>query len=409
MRRFDVPDKYKSGFISKIKSVRRAKDARKKDFSPTKLDFGRINFFLARHFGFCFGVENAVDIAYKTIHENSGKNIYLLSEIIHNPGVNYDLQSNGIKFIFDSHGRQFVSWDEINRNDIIIIPAFGISLETEKLLNDKGIDAKKYNAVCPFVERVWTRAYELNKEGFTVIVHGKHYHEETKATFSHSSQSSPSIIIRDINESKILGNYILNGGDETELLLKFKDKYSTNFRPSEDLRKIGVVNQTTMLASETQMISDYFKNIMIEKYGEAEMHKHFADTRDTLCYATNDNQNSAQALSGSDSDFALVVGGFNSSNTLNLAKLVSGFTKCYHIESADNLISPNEIQHFDAKSKTKIINRDYMPDKSKIKIAITAGASCPDAVVEKVIYKILGFYDDQKKIGILIEEALSKI
>ena len=192
MKRFEIPNYYRSPIISKIKESRKTEDLRKKDFSPTALDFGPVKFLIARHFGFCYGVENAIEIAYKTIEENPGKRIYLLSEMIHNPLVNLDLQSRGVKFIMDAYRNQFVEWDEINTKDIVIIPAFGTTLEIESLLKRKGIDTVKFNTTCPFVERVWNRAEDLGKEKFTVIIHGKAKHEETRATFSHSKQTAPS-------------------------------------------------------------------------------------------------------------------------------------------------------------------------------------------------------------------------
>ena len=205
MRKFEIPDFYRSPIISEIKRKRKESDPLKKDFKPTVLNFGPVTFLIARHFGFCYGVENAIEIAYKTIDENPGKRIFLLSEMIHNPGVNNDLLSMGVRFLMDTTGNQLIAWEEINSDDIVIIPAFGTTLETEKKLNKLGIDPYRYDTTCPFVEKVWNRSADLGKTGYTVVIHGKHYHEETRATFSHSIQNSPSVIVRNMDETKFLG------------------------------------------------------------------------------------------------------------------------------------------------------------------------------------------------------------
>ena len=176
MKNFDIPVYYKSSIIQKIKEIRKERDHYKKDFTPTLLEFGNIDIILARHFGFCFGVENAIEIAYRTIEENPNKKIYLLSEMIHNQGVNADLIANGIEFILDSFGNQIIDWDEITSNDIVIVPAFGTTLETEEILRKRNIDTLKYNTTCPFVEKVWKKSNALGKEDYTVIIHGKANH-----------------------------------------------------------------------------------------------------------------------------------------------------------------------------------------------------------------------------------------
>ena len=277
MRTFDIPNYYKSSFISTIKNLRKDHDPRKKDFSPTLLDFGPIQFIIARHFGFCYGVENAIEIAYKAVQENPNKNIYLLSQMIHNPIVNEDLISKGIKFIMDTEGNQFIPWDNVTPDDVVIIPAFGTTIEIETLLQEKGIETQKYNTTCPFVERVWKQSEKLGAKDFTIVIHGKHNHEETKATFSHSNINAPSIVIKNLNEAKKIEDFILGKITIQEFELLFKNRLSANFNPEIDLDKIGVVNQTTMLASETQEIADYLKQTMINKYGYSEIKNHFAD------------------------------------------------------------------------------------------------------------------------------------
>lgn len=393
MKKFDIPDFYRSSIISGIKEHRKKEDPRKKNFSPTKLDFGPVVFLIARHFGFCYGVENAIEIAYKTIEENPGKRIFLLSEMIHNPVVNKDLHERGIKFIMDNYGKQFIGWDEITEEDIVIIPAFGTTIEIENLLKQKKIDIVRYNTTCPFVEKVWNRAEVIGKQNYTIIIHGKAKHEETRATFSHSIQNAPSLIIRNIEEAKFLGNVILGKMDEDEFKSFFGGKFSEGFDVSKDLKRIGVVNQTTMLASETEEISDYLRKVMIKKYGEENISEHFADTRDTLCYATNDNQSATLGLLEHDADLAVVVGGYNSSNTSHLVELLETKFKTFFISGADKIISRSGINYFDMHKKKEVIDHSFLPSKQPVVIALTSGASCPDSVVDDVIGKILSFFE----------------
>jgi 4-hydroxy-3-methylbut-2-enyl diphosphate reductase len=405
MKQFEIPGFYKSSIISQIKNSRKESDPRKKDFKPTTLDFGPVRFHLARHFGFCYGVENAIEIAYKTIEENPGKRIFLLSEMIHNPGVNEDLVSKGVRFLMDTSGKQLIPWGELNRDDIVIIPAFGTTLEIEKILNDIGIDPYRYNTTCPFVEKVWNRSREIGERNYTIIIHGKHYHEETRATFSHSIKNSPALIVRDIEETKFLSSVILGEKSSEDFYKFFKGKHSDKFDVQKDLQMIGVVNQTTMLATETQAIAEYLKNTMIKKYGKENIAKHFADTRDTLCYATYDNQEATYALLKEKADFAVVVGGYNSSNTGHLVELCEEKLPTYFISSEEKIISPEKISHFDIHSKKEKITEGFIPDKNHVDIILTSGASCPDAVVDQVIQKLLSFFDKTNS----IESVLAKV
>ncbi len=402
MKKFDIPQTYRSSIISKIKEHRKQEDPRKKDFSPTVLNFGPVKIFIARHFGFCYGVENAIEIAYKTIDENPGKKIFLLSEMIHNPGVNLDLQNRGINFVMDTYGHQLIGWDEINSNDIVIIPAFGTTIEIERLLREKGIDTVKYDTTCPFVEKVWNRAAALGDENHTIIIHGKYKHEETRATFSHSVQRSPSIIVRDIEETKILAKTILGEIGSAEFYKYFEGKLSNGFDVEKDLQRIGVVNQTTMLALETQTIADYLRDTMIKKYGLENLNDHFADTRDTLCYATNDNQSATSALLNTNADFAIVVGGYNSSNTTHLVEILEQKFKTYFISGADKIVSNGRINHYDIHKKEEVITENFLTARIPISLAITSGASCPDAVVDEVIDKIVSFFSEAKSLSEVI-------
>lgn len=409
IKKFDIPPYYRSSITGKIKEARRLKDLRKQDFAPTVLDFGPIVFYLARHFGFCYGVENAIDISYKALEENPDKRVFLLSQMIHNQEVNSDLQDRGIKFIMDTDGKQFIPWDELKKDDIVIIPAFGTTVEIEKLLLDKDIEVQQYNTTCPFVEKVWNRSEKLGTENYTVIIHGKPNHEETRATFSHSAKSAASVIVRDMNDAKLLGEYILGNKIVDNFFSDFEGKFSADFDPAKDLLKVGVVNQTTMLATETQAIADYFKKLMIEKYGSEQIKNHFADTRDTLCYATNDNQSATYELLETDADLAIVVGGYNSSNTSHIVELCESKFPTYFINSEKEMVSEHEIDHYNYHKKEKQKTKGFLPKESLVKIVLTSGASCPDTLVDRVMLRLLEFYKQSKSINQILEEFETKI
>jgi 4-hydroxy-3-methylbut-2-enyl diphosphate reductase len=406
MKKFEIPKIYRSSFITRIKNARKDLDPRKKDFTPTLLDFGPVRFYLARHFGFCYGVENAIEIAYKTIEENQGKKIYLLSEMIHNPGVNKDLEKLGVSFLMDTSGKQLIDWNQLSKDDIVIIPAFGTTLEIEKKLNEIGINPYRYNTTCPFVEKVWNRSEQLGNDDFTVIIHGKSYHEETRATFSHSKTKAASVIVRDIEETKLLAAFILDEKPIDEFYEIFKGKYSEGFDIKKDLEKVGVVNQTTMLAIETQAIADLLKETMIKKYGAENIKNHFADTRDTLCYATNDNQEATYGLVKESADFAIVVGGYNSSNTSHIVELCEEKLPTYFISSEEKIISDKIIKHFNIHQHKEIESENYLPEKEVVDIILTSGASCPDAVVEAVLRKIHLFFPTAKNADEVIDRFL---
>jgi 4-hydroxy-3-methylbut-2-enyl diphosphate reductase len=404
MKSFDIPIFYRSPLITKIKNSRKITDPRKKDYSPTELDFGPVKFYIARHFGFCYGVENAIEISYKAVEENPGKRVFLLSEMIHNQQVNADLNSRGVKFIMKTTGEHIIPWGELKSDDIVIIPAFGTTLETENILSGIGVDTVKYNTTCPFVEKVWNRASVLGESGYTIVVHGKYRHEETRATFSHSKENAPTIIVRDIEETKMLGDYILGKLSLEEFNKFFGSRYSVNFDPLSSLDRIGVVNQTTMLASETQEISDFMKKVMEEKFGAENINDHFADTRDTLCYATHDNQRATYGLLEQNADIAIVVGGYNSSNTSHIVELCEEKLPTYYISSADKILSDKLISHFNYHKHEELTTENFLPDKVPVKIILTSGASCPDALVEEVMMKILSYYENVRPVEDLLKE-----
>lgn len=363
-----------------------------------------MQFYLARHFGFCYGVENAIEISYRALEENPNKKVYLLSQMIHNQEVNADLESRGIEFIMDTDGKQFIPWDRIHKDDVVIIPAFGTTLEIEHLLMDKGVEVQKYNTTCPFVEKVWNRADKLGKDHYTVIIHGKPKHEETRATFSHSAKEAASVIVRDMADAQRLGEYVLQKKSAEEFYREFDGRYTAGFDPQKDFTRVGVVNQTTMLATETQAIAEYFKTLMIQRFGEAEIKNHFADTRDTLCYATNDNQDATYQLLETTADLAIVVGGYNSSNTSHIVELCERKFPTYFINSEKEILSAHQIQHFNYHEKTKKITSDFIPHTRPLKIILTSGASCPDTLVDRVMLRLLELVPAQRN----LEEVLAE-
>lgn len=404
MKTFEIPEFYRSPLITKIKSYRKAQDPRKKDLSPTYIDFGPVGFYIARHFGFCYGVENAIEISFKAVSENPGKRIFLLSQMIHNPDVNRDLTDNGVQFLQDTNGNQLIPFEELTIDDIVIIPAFGTTVEIEELLNKKGIEIQKYNTTCPFVERVWKKSEQIGKENYTIIIHGKYTHEETRATFSRSVQNAPTVVVKDLAEAKKLSDYITGKKDAKLFHEEFKDKHSANFNIIKHLQQVGVINQTTMLATETQEIAEHFKQVMITKYGIENLKHHFADTRDTLCYATNENQDATYGLLKTNADLAIVIGGYNSSNTSHLVELLEKKFPTYFISSDQEIESATLIHHFDYQHHKKLSTKDFIPTKKeKVNVILTSGASCPDAIVEKVLNKLLSYFNEAKT----IEEALA--
>jgi 4-hydroxy-3-methylbut-2-en-1-yl diphosphate reductase len=394
MKSFNVPTSYRSPLISSIKNRRKQEDKLKKDLSPTLLDLGKVRIYMARHFGFCYGVENAIEISFRTVEENSGKRIFLLSEMIHNPQVNADLIEKGVRFLQDTTGKQLIPFSELTPDDIVLIPAFGTTLQIERELSDAGIKIEKYNTTCPFVEKVWNRSSQIASKGYSIVIHGKPKHEETRATFSHASYNAPSVIVNDMEEAVILSRYITGALPAESFNDRFAGRYSQGFDVERDLQRIGVVNQTTQLATDTQAIADYLRQIMKEHYKlrDDEVAERFADTRDTLCYATNDNQSAVTALLDTPADLAIVAGGYNSSNTTHLVELCEEKLPVYFINSAEKIISKKDILHYDYRSKCELLTSDYLPSKRPVTILITSGASCPDAVVESIIRKLASFF-----------------
>jgi 4-hydroxy-3-methylbut-2-enyl diphosphate reductase len=408
MKSFSIPSLFKSNLIGRVKEARRVQDKLKKDFTPTHLDFGPVEVLLSRHFGFCYGVENAVETAYQIIDQNPDRRIFLLSEMIHNPAVNADLFDRGVRFIQDTSGDQLVAWEELSAEDVVIVPAFGTTLEIQAILQSRGIDPYAYDTTCPFVEKVWNRADAIGKKDYTVIVHGKPSHEETKATFSHSQSVTPTLIVRDMKQTIALAAYIKQEKSADEFYAEFAGQYSEGFDPTKDLKRIGVVNQTTMLATDTQEIVDYLRQIIRFHFQVApeNIKEYFADTRDTLCYATNDNQSATYGLLAEEADFAIVAGGYNSSNTAHLVDLCVEKLPTYFIKNAEKFISKEEIEHFENEPKQERITNSFIPKKDKVRVLLTCGASCPDAVMEEILRKLVSFFPGAKEIDEVVNTYL---
>lgn len=398
-KKFDIPEFYTSEIIKTVKEARQVLDPRKKDLEPVTVDFGPVQFLVPRHFGFCYGVENAIDIAYRTVEQNPDKNIYLLSEMIHNSNVNEDLIRRGVRFLFETNGKVLIPFSQLTAEDIVIVPAFGTTLEIQRELEAIGINPYQYDTTCPFVEKVWKRGSQLGKKDNALVIHGKHTHEETRATFSHSATASSAVVVvLNPEEAHILADIMLEKRPQSDFDTHFGHKCTPGFNPLRDLEKFGVINQTTMLATETQEVMDILRAAVVEKYGEDNVKQHFADTTDTLCYATNENQSATRALMETEADLALVVGGYNSSNTTHLVELLEHKFPTYHIRDVSEMKSPEEIHHFDQWKKQVLVTADWLPLQlgRPLKIAITSGASCPDALVDEVILKVLSYFDQTR-------------
>jgi 4-hydroxy-3-methylbut-2-enyl diphosphate reductase len=412
-KKFNIPDIYQSPIISKVKDANKVMDPTKKDLEPSVLDFGPVRFFVPRHFGFCYGVENAIDIAYDTVKNYPEKDIYLLSEMIHNPTVNEDLQARGVKFLFETDGTEIIPIESLDEDDIVIVPAFGTTIEIQQKLKKQGIDPYEYNTTCPFVEKVWRRGKQLGKKGYSLVIHGKHRHEETRATFSHSADHSECVVVLNPEEAQILADIMTGDRPQSDFEEYFGHKSTDGFDPQKDLEHFGVINQTTMLATETEEVMEILKEAAIEEYGEADILDHFADTSDTLCYATNENQSATLALAETDSDLSIVVGGYNSSNTMHLVEILEHSFPTYHVRDAEEIESPKKIQHFNQWDKEIKQTENWLSSKDQpIDIAITSGASCPDVLVDEVMLKILDYFEDTRSVEEVIkpfEEELEEV
>lgn len=344
------------------------------------LQKGNVTVRLAEAFGFCWGVERAVAMAYQARKHFPTERLWITNEIIHNPSVNQRLREMEVGFIpVEANNKDF---SVVNSGDVVILPAFGASVEEMQLLNDKG--CKIVDTTCPWVSKVWNTVEKHKKGEYTSIIHGKYKHEETVAT---SSFAGKYLIVLNLQEAEYVSNYILNGGSREEFLSKFSNACSSGFDPDRDLERVGIANQTTMLKSETEQIGKLFEHTMMQKYGPAELNQHF-QSFNTICDATQERQDAMLELVKEKLDLMVVVGGFNSSNTAHLQEIaVEEEIPSYHIDSVARILTANSIEHRELNGELKI-TENWLPD-GEIVVGVTSGASTPDKVVEDTIIKII--------------------
>lgn len=344
-----------------------------------QLKQGDVTIHLAEAFGFCWGVERAVAMAYETRQHFPTERIWMTNEIIHNPSVNQRLQNMNVNFVPLEEGTK--DFSIVGAGDVVILPAFGASVQEMQLLNDK--NCKIVDTTCPWVSKVWHTVEKHKKKEYTSIIHGKYKHEETIAT---SSFAGKYLVVLNLQEAEYIANYILNGGNRDEFMAKFSRATSEGFDPERDLEHIGIANQTTMLKSETEQIGKLFERTMMKKYGPDQLNQHF-QSFNTICDATQERQDAMLQLVEQRLDLIVVIGGFNSSNTTQLQQIaIERKIPSYHIDSAERIGPGNRIDH-------KVLHQDmtvtdnWLPD-GEIVVGVTSGASTPDKVVEDVIEKI---------------------
>jgi 4-hydroxy-3-methylbut-2-enyl diphosphate reductase len=359
---------------------------------------GQLTIKLAKKFGFCYGVERAIDLAYAARKVFPAPNpIYLLGEIIHNPEVNDQIRNMGIQIISPKPGDEELS--RLKAGDVVIIPAFGTEVETKKKLVAKGCEL--VDTTCGDVMSVWKRVRQYSKESVTSIIHGKAKHEETKATTSQATALSTGhyLVVYNLHETDDVCNYIRHGGDKQKFLEQFKGAYSPGFDPDLHLQAVGVANQTTMLRGETEEVQRRIKHAMIDRYGAAETDKHFRFF-DTICGATQDRQDALEKLLREPMDLLLVIGGYNSSNTSHLAEMGEAKLPTFFIKNAAMMVSDKLIRHYSMHDQKEIETRDWLAS-GKITVGITAGASCPNNLIEDAIRRLFELR------GISVHELLS--
>jgi 4-hydroxy-3-methylbut-2-enyl diphosphate reductase len=345
-----------------------------------RLERGAVTIRLAQAFGFCWGVERAVAIAYETRQHFPSERIWITNEIIHNPSVNQHLRDMEVGFIAVEKGQK--DFSVVDSGDVVILPAFGASVQEMQLLNDKG--CKIVDTTCPWVSKVWNTVEKHKKKDYTSIIHGQYKHEETVAT---SSFADKYLIVLNLQEAEYVSNYILHGGDRAEFLAKFSKAYSPGFDPDRDLERVGIANQTTMLKTETEDIGKLFEKTMMRKFGPENLNEHF-QSFNTICDATQERQDAVLSLVDEKLDLMLVIGGFNSSNTTHLQEIaIDKNIPSYHIDCAERILPGNRIEHKPLRGDL-VVTEGWLPD-GKIVVGVTSGASTPDKAVEDAIDRIL--------------------
>lgn len=401
---------YQSQLCAAIKAL--ARQHERTATAPVTLDFGAVRYVIPSHFGFCLGVKNAIERAYETLAENPGRRVFMLSELIHNPFVNEDLLRRGLRYLQTDKGTPYTTdgcvadgtadesllWDTLTPDDIVIIPAFGATDDDKRRLVRKGIAVFHYDATCMLVEKVWKAARAYGREGYTVIIHGKHEHEETKATFSNTRRYAHAVIVRNLEEARQLGEIITS--DDATVHARFYELFAGRHTPGFDvarhLERVAVVNQTTLLMNETLAIIEHLRDVYRRKFGD-DQRVGGSSRRDTLCYATQVNQDALSRALGEPLDAAFVIGGKNSSNTYQLFRLCEQTLaeKAFFIQSETNILSPAAVEHYvyvgGSHGRTEV-RPLWSGESTPKRVLITGGASCPDGIIQQVITRINSFF-----------------
>ncbi len=396
---------YQSQLCTAIKALARTHE--RSAAAPVALDFGAVRYVIPSHFGFCLGVKNAIERAYETLAENPGRRVFMLSELIHNPFVNEDLLRRGLRYLQTDKGVPYhlegspsapQLWDTLTPDDIVIIPAFGATDDDKRRLVRKGIAVCQYDATCMLVEKVWKASRAYGREGYTIVIHGKHEHEETKATFSNTRRHAPAVIVRNLEETRRLGEIIAS--DDPAVRAKFYEVFAGRHTPDFDvtrhLDRVAVVNQTTLLMNETIGIIDHLRGVYRAKFGD-DNRVGGSSRRDTLCYATQVNQDALSRALAEPLDAAFVIGGKNSSNTYQLFRLCEQKlgAKAFFIQSEASILSREVVEHYlyigsgAGRTEQRALWRD---DAAPKRVLVTGGASCPDGIIQQVISRINSFF-----------------
>ena len=382
----ELAEDYHSGLVDRIKG------------STYRYTSGRLTVYLAREFGFCYGVDRAVDYAYQTRRRFPNRLVYLTGEIIHNAHVNGKLSAAGIRFLSDPG----VHADQLGPDAIVILPAFGVGVaELEQYAR---MECTVIDTTCGSVLNVWNKVRQYASDGFTAVIHGKVHHDETRATASQTLTVPHGryLVVLDRADATTVCDYIRHGGEARAFLARFWTAVSGGFDPDRDLHRVGLANQTTMLMAESLEIGDMFRLAMIDRYGEAGLSSHYR-AFDTVCSATQDRQDAAAALvSEHRLDVMLVVGGFNSSNTRNLTRICAERVRTFHIADAACLVSPGEVRHrpvsaghrvaaVHGQHHDEVVTRDWLPQRGLRSVGLTAGASTPDCIIGRVVETLAEF------------------
>lgn len=369
-----LAESYHSDIVARIKA---------NDFIHTS---GRLTVHLAREFGFCYGVDRAVDYAYQTRQRFPERPVYLTGEIIHNPHVNDKLRGMGVRFLSD----HLTPFESLGPSDVVILPAFGVTVATLRQLDRQGCTL--VDTTCGSVLNVWKNVRRYAEGGYTSVIHGKVWHEETQATASQAVEYGGAyLVVFDDREANAVCEFIRHGGDRARFLARFASAASPGFDPERDLQKIGLANQTTMLMSESLAIGEMFRAAVLERWGADDPLAHF-QAFDTICSATQDRQDAVERLLREQAvDLLVVIGGYNSSNTANLARICAAVRPTFHVADPDCLVSPAEIRHRPVGSKEEIVSEGWLPASGPVRVGLTSGASTPDNLVGAVIAKLEAF------------------